>query len=61
MSNLVERFTYFVGEKEIEYTIVEENGVYKGSASGDPSLSVQAQSLNEAKEEFRQKIANKQS
>lgn len=61
MSNLVEKFTYFVGDKEIDYTIVEENGVFKGNATGDPSLSVQAQSLTEAKEILRQKVINKQS
>lgn len=61
MSTLVEKFTYFVGDKEIEYVIVEDNGVYRGAATGDPTLSVQAQSLTEAKEILRQKLISKQS
>jgi hypothetical protein len=62
MSNLVEKFTYFVGDKEIEYAITEENGIFKGNTStNDPTLAVQAQSLTEAKESFRQKILTKTS
>lgn len=57
MSTEVEKFIYFTGEKEFEYVITEENGVYKGKATTEPNLDVTAESLTEAKELLRQKVA----
>lgn len=58
MSNVVEKYVYFCGDKEYEYVITEQNGVYVATGNG-PSVS--AQTLTEAKEEIRQRVQTQNS